>query len=121
MAKPLMSKKKAHALSNGVFLICLAILFYTNLWWPGILLALWATIGLRQHLLGRRFDFIVTSIIFIGLFLVSVFKLEWNVLMPVLFLVGGLYLIVREYFFESDTNGEEKSEEILEDADINQQ
>jgi len=117
MATPLLSKKKSEAIGNGAFLIGLGILFATNAWWPGILLALWVSIGLRQYLSGRNYDFFISSIILLGLYIVSYFDLQWSILMPVLFVVGGIYIIVREYFFAQDTNGEDKSQEILDDID----
>lgn len=117
MAPPNLSKRKSDAISNGVFLIAIGILFYTNTWWPGILLAIWAALGLRQFLTGRIYDFIISSVILLGLFVVTVFKFNWSVLMPILFVVGGIYIIFREYFFAEDTNGEDKSQEIKDDID----
>lgn len=116
MSQLVLSPRKAASISNGVFLISLGILFFTNLWWPGILLALWATLGLRQYLVARYWDFALTSIIFIGLFVLN--YLDWDILLPVLFVVAGIFLIVREYFFGGDTNGEEKSKEIEEDVKL---
>ncbi len=117
MGQLIISKRKAEVISNGVFLIALGILFYTNDWWPGILLAIWAALATRQYLTGRNYDLIVSSVILIGLFIVSFFHLEWSVVMPVLFVLGGIYLIFREYFFAKDSNGEDKSEEIKDDME----
>lgn len=117
MGQYTVSKKRADAIANGAFLICLGILFYTNYWWPGILLAIWVNTGLRQFLTNRLYDFFISSLILLGLFAITFFDFEWAVLLPVLFVVGGIYIIFREYFFAEDTNGEEKSQEILDDAD----
>lgn len=117
MAKPILSKRKSDVIANGIFLIGLGILFYTKFWWPGILLVLWASVALRQYLTGRMYDCFISSFILLGLFVVSFFNFEWNVLMPVLLIIGGIYIIFREYFFAEDTNGEEKSQEILDDTD----
>jgi len=119
MTQLLLPKRKAIAISNGVFLISLGLLFFTNFWWPGILLALWATLGTRQYLSGRNFDLIITSVILLGLFVVALLPFDVNVLLPVLFVIGGIYIIFREYYFGEDSNGEEKSQEIKDDADIN--
>ncbi len=102
MAQPILSKKKADALSNGVFLIGLGILFYTNAWWPGIIVALWAFLAVRQYLTGRNYDLIISSAICAALFLISIFKFSWDVLMPVLFIIGGTYIIFREYYFADE-------------------
>lgn len=115
MSQLLMSKRKITALSNGAFLVGIAVLIYTGAWWPGILLVLWATLAIRQYCSGRKFDLLITSGILLGLTLITWLKITWNILMPVLFLLGGIYVIFREYFFTEDTNGEEKSKEIEED------
>lgn len=93
------SRKKAEAISSGVFLISLGILFYLNAWWPGILLAIWAFLATRQSLTGRHFDMIVTTFILVGLFSVITFNISWATLGPLLFIVGGGYVIFREYFY----------------------
>lgn len=111
------SKRKANALSNGAFLIGLGILFYTNAWWPGILLAIWVSLAIRQYLTGRIYDLIISTFVLVGLFIITLFRLDWSLIMPVLFVIGGIYLIFREYFFAEETNGEEKSQEIKDDTD----
>lgn len=112
-----MTKRKADAISNGAFLIALGVLFYTNFWWPGILAAIWLSIGLRQLLTGRIYDFCISTFILLGLFIITIFNFEWAILLPVLFIIGGIYIIFREYFFAEDSNGEDKSQEILDDTD----
>ena len=102
MAAPILSRKKAEAISNGVFLIALAILLYTGFWWPGILLAIWSMLATRQYLSGRTYDLIISSVILIGLFIFYFFNVDWSVFMPVLFVVGGLYIIFREYYFTEE-------------------
>jgi hypothetical protein len=101
------SKKKADAISNGVFLISLAFLFYFNFWWPGILLSLWAMLAIRQYLTARHYDFVITSVILLGLFTIYFFHLEWSMLMPALFFVGGIYIIFREYYFSEEPTDRE--------------
>ena len=117
MANRILSKRKSEAISNGVLLISLGILFYANAWWPWILLAIWTTLALRQYFSGRIYDLFISSIVLIGLFLISFFNVNWSVLMPILFVVGGIYIIFREYFFAGATDEEDKSEEIKDDID----
>lgn len=52
----ILPKKKAEAISNGVFLIALSILFFSSNWWPGILLAIWSPLAVRQYFTGRYYD-----------------------------------------------------------------
>jgi len=115
MAQALVSKRKATAISNGVFLIGLAMLIYTGYWWPGILLVVWANLFLKQYLTGRVYDATITSVLLLGLVALSVLNLGITALGPILLVVGGIYIIFREYTFAEDTNGEEKSEEIKDD------
>jgi hypothetical protein len=117
MIQSMMPSHKAQAISNGVFLIGLGILFYTNEWWPGIILVIWAALALRQGLTGRYYDVLLTSLVLLGLFIFSFYDLKWSVIAPVLFVLGGIFIIFREFFFTKDTNGEEKSEEIKDDVE----
>lgn len=93
-----LSKRKANAISNGIFLICLGVLFYTSAWWPGILVAIWALLATRQVLTRRFYDLFISSVILLGLFCVYYLKVTWDVLMPVLFVIGGIYIIFREFY-----------------------
>ncbi len=117
MAKPMVSKRKADAISNGAFLIGLGILLFTDHWWPNILLVLWVTLFLRQYLTGRNYDALVSTVILIGLFVVSFIKINWSVIIPVLFVIGGIYLIFREYFYAEETIEDETLNETSDDAD----
>lgn len=115
-----MPKKKAHAISNGIFLIGLGILVLTNAWWPGILMALWAMLASRQFLTGRKYQAALTTVVLLGLFIVAMLKFDYDMIAPVVLVVAGIYLIVKEFYFEGDTNGEEASELIKDKADIDE-
>lgn len=117
MSKPLVSKRKSEMMGNGVFLIGLGIVLYTNTLWPWILIVIWASLSARQMLTGRNYDFVLTTAILVSLFVVNYFNLDFSVLMPVLFVLGGVYIIFREYFYSDDTNGEDKSKELRDDLD----
>lgn len=117
MAKPILKKRKAAALSNGVFLVGLVILLFASAWWPGILLVLWITLFLRQYLTGRNYDAFLSTVILMGLFLIAYVKINWSVIIPVLFVIGGVYLIFREYFYSEESIEEE---EIKDEIEINE-
>jgi 4-hydroxybenzoate polyprenyltransferase len=117
MKKHHVSPRKVDTLSIAVFAVALILLYVLNFWWPGILLAIWAILAVRQWLTERRFDLIMTSIILLGLFTIYFFDITWSVLMPVLFILGSFYIIFREFFYPEDI-AEEKSEEIEDDANI---
>lgn len=112
MSQIILSKRKAEAISNGVFLVGIGILFLTNGWWPGILLVIWAALATRQYFTGRIWDFSISTVILVGLFITTFFNITWSVLMPVLFVIGGIYIIFREYFFTEDIIVIKKPEDI---------
>lgn len=111
MSHLVISKRKADAISNGVFLVCLGILVFTNAWWPGILLALWATLAVRQYLTNRTYDLVMTSILLLGLFGIIFFKFNWSILIPVLLVLGGIHIIFREYCVAEGIEEEDPIEE----------
>lgn len=114
MAKPIMSHRKAHSLSFALFLIGLAIITYFKYWWPGIMLTIGLPIALRQYLLGKRFDMSISLIVFLGAFITVQFNIKWEIVLPVLFTLGGLYVFFKEFFGPK----EEEEEEIEEDKNI---
>lgn len=117
--KPLTSNHKADTISNGAFLIALGILFATDGWWPGILLAIWAKLAVRQFLNGRIYDLVIASFVLIGLFAGTFFQWNWSVVMPVLFVIGGIYIIFREYYFSDESATENQAQDTLDELDDN--
>lgn len=96
----------------ALFFIGLAIISFTDTWWPGILLAVGIPIALRQTLLGRLYDAFITLIIFAGIFVAFTFSIRKDLLLPIIFLISALFIIVRE-FSESYQHVEEEDEEDL--------
>lgn len=109
------SKKRAKSISFALFLIGLAILMFLKAWWPGIMLVVGIPLALRQYLLGRHYDMGVSLFVFVGVFVTVQFDISWEILLPVLFALGGVYILFREYL--------ESEEEPLaeEEEDINQE
>src|SRR5580704_11574126 len=102
MAHPLTSRKRAKAFSAALFLICLAALILTeqwvSFWWPGIMLVIGLPMALRQYLLGRTYDTIVTLLVFGGTFITVEFDISWKIFLPIIFTLGALYILLREAF-----------------------
>lgn len=111
MGLPLTTQKRADTVSLGIFLIGLGMIIYLDSWWPGILLAIGASLVIRQFLRGRDYDMVISTIVFGGLFSYFYFKVDWANVMAVLFTVGGIYLIFREYFVTKQRVGREQIEE----------
>lgn len=112
MAKQITSKRRAKAITISLFLVGLAILSYLNMWWPGIMLVIGIPLALRQLLMGRRHDMIVTVFIFIGFFVITQYNIAWKMLVPILFILAACYIISRE-FLDSFQESEDEKEENL--------
>lgn len=117
MATPVMSKRKAYSLSFAVFLIGLAIVSYFKFWWPGIMLAIGIPIATRQYLLGKRFDMAISLIVFLGVFITVQFDIQWEIVLPVLFTLGGLYVFFKEFFGPKEETEEEEEEDANNEID----
>ena len=115
MAKQILSKKQSHSISFALFLVGIAILFFTESWWPEIMLAIGIPLAVRQYLLGRRWDMVVSLFVFIGIFVTVKFDIPWKLLLPVLFIIGGIYIFLRE--FMQGTSEKEKEEDINHEID----
>ena len=112
MAKAKVSRRTAQALSFALFLFGLALLAYLNAWWPGIMLVLGLPVALREYLLGRYYDVGITLFVFVGVFITVQFKIAWQVLLPILFTIGGIYVLFREYLESKQTSTSEEEEDI---------
>jgi len=119
MSAPITSRRKAGNYFTGLFLVGLAILSFTNTWWPGILLVIGLPLALRQYLRGRIYDMCVSLVIFVGLFVL--YWVGWenvleNVLvLPVLLFLGGMFILFREYTQPMQRYGVEEVEDAREE------
>lgn len=117
---PLTSKRRAKSLSFALFLIGLAIVSYLNSWWPGIMLVIGIPLALRQFLRGHLYDTMVSLFIFIGIFVVVQFNFSWEFLLPVLLIVGAIYVLFREYFDSRTTPEDEEEVDLNEEIEEEQ-
>lgn len=108
----LVSKKRARALSAALFLLGLAALAITEFWWPGIMLVIGLPLALRQYLLGRTYDMLVSLVLFVGTFVLVAFDISWKIFLPTIFTVGAIYILCRE-FLESRPEPEDEKEEDI--------
>jgi predicted membrane protein len=118
--QPITSKKRAKAISFALFLIGLAILSYLQAWWPGIMLAIGVPLGIRQYLLGRTYDVCITLFVFIGVFVTVQFNISWQILLPVIFTIGGIYIFFREFLESTQEPETEKEEDLNEEIEEEQ-
>lgn len=112
MAHAIVSQKKANSIAAALFLIGLAMLIFTDIWWPGIMLAVGLPMALRQYLLGRTYDMAVTLLVFVGTFVTVQYDISWRIFLPILFTLGAIYILFREFFGPKEITEEEKEEDI---------
>lgn len=120
MAKPILSRKKAKILALGIFLFGLLLLTYTGSVWPGIMLCLGIPLAILQYLQNRMYDVAITLFVFVGAFITVRFDIQWEILLPVLFAIGGIYIFFREWLYSSSLSEkeealEEEKQEVLEE------
>ena len=115
MSKLIVCKKKGKALALSIFMIGLAVLSYTGEWWPGIMLAVGLPLALKHYLAGRTYDMAVALLVFIGVFVTVNYKIQWDILLPVLFTIGGIYIFCRDFLEDTIPSEEEKEEDLNEE------
>ncbi len=117
---PITSKRRAKSLSFALFLLGLAVASYLNSWWPGITLVIGIPLALRQFLQGHLYDTMVSLFIFIGIFVAVHFNFSWEFLLPVLLIVGAIYVLFREYFDSRTTPEDEEEVDLNEEIEEEQ-
>ncbi len=112
MALPLLAKRKARGISVGIFLVGLGLILYYGTVWPDILMVIGLSLGVKQYIRGRIYDVIVTATIFGGIYSYYKLNLNWDFVLPVLLVVGGIYLIAREMLFPTWREGSDEIEDV---------
>lgn len=120
MPHRIVCQKKAKRFSFALFLIGVVCLSYVGIWWPGIMLAIGIPLAVKQYLLGKRYDVALTLFVFAGVFITVQFDIEWKVLLPVLFTIGGIYILFRDLVETSQLTEKEKEEDLNEEIEEDQ-
>lgn len=114
------SRRRIKTFSIVLFLVGLAIITYLRAWWPGIMLAIGLPLALRQYLLDRPYDMYLSLFVFVGVFVTVQFDIAWEVLLPVLFAIGGVYLLFREYVESREETLPEQEEDANQEIEEDQ-
>ncbi len=69
-------------------------------------------LALRQFLLGRTYDMLISLFVFVGFFVIARFDISWKILIPILFVLGALFILVREFLDSYQIPEEEDEEDI---------
>ncbi|GAB5411592.1 MAG: hypothetical protein ChlgKO_07060 [Chlamydiales bacterium] len=120
MSKPITSKRRASSISTALFLLGLAYIFYTGVWWPNIMLVVGIPLAIRQYLNGRFHDMVVTLALFVGVYITTTVQVAWNLLLPILFAVGAVYILFREFLDSRGETEEEREEDLNIEIEIDE-
>lgn len=117
MSKPVLLRKRAKIVALVVFFLGLLILTLIGNWWPGIMLVVGLPLAILQYLQGRHYDMGVSLFVFFGAFVTVQFNIRWEVFLPILFAIGGVYIFFREFLFSRSTEDEEFDEDKKETSE----
>ena len=113
MAKPLVSRYKADKLALAVVLLGLAILSYSESWWPGLALALGASLFVKRLFEGKYYEAILTMALFGAVFASVKYNTSW---ITALFLIAAL-VFVFQAFMNTPADEIEEEEELEKELD----
>jgi len=111
MAKPVLMRKRAKIVALIIFLLSLVIITFLGTWWPGIMLAVGLPLAILQYLQGRMYDMWVSLFVFVGAFVTVQFNIKWEIFLPVLFAIGGIYIFFREFIYSRSTEDDEMKDD----------
>lgn len=76
-------------------------------------------LALRQYLVGRTYDTGITLLVFVGTFVTVEFEISWRVFLPILFTLGAIYILIREWIESREETEEEKDEDAQHEIEEN--
>lgn len=112
MPHPVASRKKAASFAAVLFVLGLIVLFFAHNWWPGIMVPLGLSLALRQFLLGRTYDMMISLLVFLGAFASVQYQISWELFLPILFTLGAIYVFFRELIELSALSEAEREEDL---------
>ena len=99
-------KQKVNAISGGIFLICLGVLFFTGWWWPGIMFALGLSGGAELVFRGKTLRGIGTLTFFcaipIAIWIIQEAKIPWSLVGPLILVGIGIFVLVKAFYMRAE-------------------
>ena len=120
MTQPILSHKKTKALTFILFLVGLAIISFFDFWWPGIMLVIGIPLAVRQFFFRNYFDVFTTLLVFLGVFIAVQFHFQWKWALPILFILGAIYILFRDFIESKEMSESEREEDINEEIEEEQ-
>lgn len=99
-------KRKAGAISGGIFLISLGVLLYTGWWWPGIMIAIGLSSGASLIFRGRIWQGILSLAFFcaipIAIWIITETEISWTLVGAFVLIGLGVITIAKVFFFRDE-------------------
>ncbi len=106
---------KANILGLLTLILGICILIPLKKLWPEIILVLGTARALRQLVLGRHYDVVVTLAIFSIVFVTWAFNMLWGILisLPTIFVVAAALLLLRDFYVYREDKKRDAAVEAL--------
>lgn len=95
-------RRRASAVSGGIFLISLGVLLFTGWWWPGIMFAIGLSAGAELVFRGKTFRGIGTLAFFcaipIAIWIIQETEIPWSLVGPLVLIGVGVIVLVKAVF-----------------------
>lgn len=96
-------KRKADAISGGIFFISLAVLLITGWWWPGIMFALGLAGGASLIFRRKYWGAIVTMALFfsipIVIWVIQEINIPWTIFGALVLIGLGVIILAKAFLF----------------------
>ncbi|NCF67155.1 MAG: hypothetical protein GWP61_14360 [Chloroflexi bacterium] len=99
-------QRQASAISGGIFLISLGVLFVTGWWWPGIMVAIGLASGAELVFRGKVWSGIGSLLFFCGIAVVvelmRATDISWTVIAAFILIGIGVIILVKAFFLSEE-------------------
>ena len=113
MSKAICSRKRASTIYTATLLVGLALLFIIQNWWPSILIVVGTALGIKQYLVGKKRDSILTFVVFYGFFAISFLDVSWRILVPSIMILTAFYIVAKEWIEDKRIPTEREQDEEI--------
>jgi hypothetical protein len=120
MTQPIVSKKRTQNICGALFFVGLGVVGFIGQWWPGVMLAIGIPLALRQFFLRKFYDVIITLIICFGIVIFSSYEMSTKVILPIMFIIAGIYIFFRDFIESQNTTEVEEEENLNEEIEEEQ-
>ena len=99
-------KRKASAISGGIFLISLGVLLATGWWWPGIMIAIGLSGGAELIFRGKTARGIGTLVFFcaipIVVAIIQATQIPWTAVVALVLIGIGAIVLVKAFYLREE-------------------